>query len=369
VNSPLAATGHGLSGQQTIAAIVLGVVFVGWALYIILSVTRRDPGEPVGSEMELAPNRKPYYDDDVLEGPRLDRALIICLGLLMVIAIALPLYWLREPGREKNALFGFNQRSAERGSGLFQSTKAPAAPQSATSSGIHFGCADCHGSQGQGGQTTFVVSDPAHPNIPPKQVTWSAPPLNTVFLRFKEDDVDSPAVQEIRQIIVYGRAGTPMPAWGLNGGGPMDDQQIGDLLAYLKSIQLTPAQAKKDWASRASQTAAAEGVTWPTLDPMIAGKVLFDTNCARCHTKGYSYGDPQTPGGGGQYAPNITNGSELRQFPSAADQVTFVSQGVDPGKGYGTGGIMTDYGGGMPHFGTYLSPQEIKEIVDYERSL
>ena len=37
--------------------------------------------------------------------------------------------------------------------------------------------------------------------------------------------------------------------------------------------------------------------------------------------------------------------------------------------GYGTGGIMTDFGGGMPHFGAYLSQQEISEIVAYERTL
>ncbi|HEY2429435.1 MAG TPA: cytochrome c, partial [Acidimicrobiales bacterium] len=267
-----------------------------------------------------------------------------------------------------NALNGFNQRAIERGAGLFESAKAPSTPTSP----IHFGCADCHGSKGAGGSTTFVVSNPARPDLPPQQVTWQAPPLNSVFLRFKEDDVNNPPVQEIRQIIVYGRAGTPMPAWGINGGGPMDDQQISDLLAYIKSIQLTPAQAKQDWANRASQTAASEGIAWPTLDPMVAGKVLFDTNCARCHTKGYSYGQPQAPGGGGQYAPNITNGSELRQFPNESgqnSQIDFVTTGVDPGKGYGTGGIMTDYGGGMPHFGAYLTPQEIKEIVDYERSL
>jgi hypothetical protein len=75
------------------------------------------------------------------------------------------------------------------------------------------------------------------------------------------------------------------------------------------------------------------------------------------------------PGGGGQYGPNISNGSEKRQFPNEADQIDFVSSGVDPGKGYGTGGIATDYGGGMPHFGAYLTQQDIKAIVDYERSL
>jgi mono/diheme cytochrome c family protein/cytochrome c553 len=359
----------GLSGQQTVGALIIAGVLLAFAVYAVLTLWRRDPGAPPGAEVELAPNRKPYYDDDVLEGPRLDRALLVCLGMLVIVAVALPVYWLREPGRESHALKGFDLRSVQRGAGLFASTSAPQCSQSATCSGIHFGCADCHGSKGQGGQTTFVVSDPAHPNVPPRQVTWSVPPLNTVLLRFKQDDTVSPPVDEVKQIIVYGRAGTPMPPWGLNGGGPLDDQQINDLLSYLQSIQLTPAQANADWEARAKATAQGLGLTYPNPDPMVNGMILFDTNCARCHTKGYSYGEPEVQGGGGQYAPNITNGSETRQFPAEADQIAFVTVGVDPGKGYGTGGIMTDYGGGMPHFGSYLTKQEIQEIVDYERGL
>jgi mono/diheme cytochrome c family protein len=359
--APLAAKKTGISGQQTIAAIALGALFVGWALYILLTLARKDPGEPPGSEVELAPNRKQYYNDEELEGFRLDRALLFCFVMLCVIAIALPLYWLREPGREVNALNGFNKNSIERGAGLFASAKLTAAPQSATSSGIHFGCADCHGSQGQGGSTTFVLTDPAHPNVPPITVNWSVPPLNTVTYRFTDD--------EILQILTYGRAGTPMPAWGINGGGPMDDQQLQDLIDYIHSIQLTPAQAAADWTTRAKETAASLNLQYPNADPLTNGMILFDTNCARCHTKGYSYGMPEVTGGGGQFGPNITNGSELRQFPNMADQVTFVTKGVDPGSGYGTGGIMSDYGGGMPHFGGYLTQQEITQIVEYERTL
>ena len=50
--------------------------------------------------------------------------------------------------------------------------------------------------------------------------------------------------QQVTQIITYGRAGTPMPAWGIEGGGPKNDQAISDIVAYLKSIQLSPAKAK-----------------------------------------------------------------------------------------------------------------------------
>ena len=41
------------------------------------------------------------------------------------------------------------------------------------------------------------------------------------------------------QILVYGRPGTPMPAWGTEGGGPLTTQQIDELIAYIGSIQLT----------------------------------------------------------------------------------------------------------------------------------
>jgi len=37
--------------------------------------------------------------------------------------------------------------------------------------------------------------------------------------------------------IQKGRPPTPMPTWGVRYGGPMNDQQITDLVNYLLSIQ------------------------------------------------------------------------------------------------------------------------------------
>ena len=351
---PLAAKKVGMSGQQTVAIVILIAMFVGFVIFVVTTLAHRDPGAPPGSEVELAPNRKPYFDDEELEGPRLDRALLVAFGMLVIIALSLPMYWLLEPTRQAHALHGFDKRSVQRGEGLFAASTDPRP-------GLHFGCAGCHGVGGTGGSALYVINDPAHPDVPPRQVTWTAPPLNSVLLRFTDD--------EVLQILTYGRAGTPMPAWGVAGGGAMDDQQLGDLIAYLHSIQLTPKAASDYWAQQAATTAKTLKSVDGAGNPIITGEVLFDTNCARCHTKGYSYGEPLQPGGGGQYGPNITNGSELRQFPATQDQVDFVTNGVDPGKGYGTGGIMTNFGGGMPHFGTYLTPQQIGEIVAYERTL
>ena len=60
------------------------------------------------------------------------------------------------------------------------------------------------------------------------------------------------------------------------------------------------------------------------------GEALFNLelnsgaySCARCHTPGWSYGNPQQSGGGAM-GPNLTNGSTVRQFPNAADHVDFV---------------------------------------------
>ena len=184
------------------------------------------------------------------------------------------------------------------------------------------------------------------------------PALNTVLLRFTPDTV--------RDIITYGRSNTPMPAWGINGGGPMNAQQIDALVDYIQSIQLTPAQAKQQAAQYGNN-----------------GQAIFNAYCARCHTKGYSYGQPDVPAGGA-YGPNLTNGDELRQFPLVKDQIAFITVGAEYGKPYGVRGIgqmaaanridpetlgAAGPGGGMPMFGHMLTASQIEAVVNYERGL
>lgn len=334
----------------------LGIAFavllvLGWLAFIVAHV-RRDT-EPRGAEMELAPNRRPYYDDDALESVKLDRVLGMALVLLIIIGIGLPLYWWHEPSRQAGAVVYFNKAAIERGRILFQ----PSASTEPTHNVGHFGCANCHGSVGQGGSTSFSIATSLGTTV---QVTWKAPALNTVMLRYAYPNESDTAVDPlgfplkyaaVRAILTYGRANTPMPAWGVAGGGPMNDQQISDLVAYLQSIQLTPAQAM------------AQATTYGTN-----GAALFDAYCSRCHTKGWSYGQTQTPGGGA-YGPSLTGGVVERQFPLRQDQIDFVTTGVEPYKPYGTRGIQTNAGGGMPHFGMMLTDAQIAAIVNYERSL
>ena len=319
-----------ITTQQKIGLAIAIVAVGGWLVYIF-TITHRT-AEP-GSEIELAPNRRPYLSDDVLEGPRLDKALGWALGLMAVVAIGLPLYWLHEPSRQEGAVKGFDKRAIARGHDLFTPAPPPSDPGSRKP---HFGCSTCHGPNGEGGVTSYSLPG----TNPPKQVQWQCPPLNTAVLRYRDS--------ELTTIITYGRQNTPMPAWGVAGGGPMNDQQISDLVTYLHSIALSPAKATAEAAPLGTD-----------------GKALFDGNCARCHTQGFSFGEPRTAGGGA-YGPNLTNSDTLRQFPEPSLQITWVSDTADYGKPYGVRGVSH---GIMPHFSQMLTPEQIKAVVDYERSL
>jgi mono/diheme cytochrome c family protein len=70
-------------------------------------------------------------------------------------------------------------------------------------------CASCHGRAATGG---------------------SAPTLNSKqFLTSTSDE-------QIRLLISGGVSGTSMPAWSLDDGGPLTDEQIRQLVTYLRSL-------------------------------------------------------------------------------------------------------------------------------------
>lgn len=325
--------------QQKFGFAVVVVLTLGWAAYLLTHL-RKEGTPPPGAEMELAPNRRPYFDDDALESHRLDRALLGGLVLMVIVAVGLPLYWAREPSRQEGAVRGFDVRAAGRGLVLFQPAGSPI-PEGNTG---HFGCGGCHGTEGQGGSTKYVMSDPLDPDKPPREVAWQAPALNTVLLRY--------STEEVRAILVYGRANTPMPAWGVVGGGPMNDQQIDDLIAYMETIQLDPEEVRK--------ASLAEYGT--------DGAKLFDGFCSRCHTFGWSIGEPDVAGGG-SFGPSLRDGETVRQFPDPATHTEFITEGSEYAKPYGLRGVGGDEGGGMPGFGQMLTKEQIDAIVAYERSL
>ena len=325
--------------QQRIGLWIVVAMTAGWVIYVI-STTRRTY-EP-GAEVEVAPNRKRYFDDEAMEGPRLTKFLWWAFATLAVTAVALPVYWLREPYRQRGAGLDrgtayFEHKAIERGRAAFQSSPGnPPTPHEP-----HYGCENCHGGEGVGGEAIYTISDPANPDAPPRQVKWQAPALDTVMLRYRRE--------EVRNILVYGRAGTPMPGWGVEGGGALTDQQIDELLDYLEHIQLDPEEAKR----RALEEYG------------VDGQKLFEGYCARCHTQGFSYGEPGVPGGGA-FGPPLVNGSTLRQFPTKELHTEWVASTAAFGEQYGVRGISK---GVMPHYEDILTPDQIEAIVDYERGL
>jgi mono/diheme cytochrome c family protein len=196
------------STQRAIGFVIATLVVIGFVLFIFFNL--REAKAELGSEVELAPNRKPYLSDEELESTKLNKSLLLSLVLLSSIAVGLPMYWLAEPGRQENATSGVLRKEATRGKVLFDSF-----------------CAACHNPGGVGGVAPYTLTDEATGKFV-AQVSWTAPSLTSVMTRFDET--------EVRYILNYGRG--VMPAWGTIGGGPMTDQQITELIVYLRTIQL-----------------------------------------------------------------------------------------------------------------------------------
>jgi mono/diheme cytochrome c family protein len=353
------------STVKSFGAVIAVITVIGFVWYVAVNV--RAGRSEVSAEIDLAPNRLDPVPDDVMEGPRLNRALQWAGVLLLVSAVGLPLYWLNEPSRQEGAVKMYEDTFVTRGARLF----APTADGG-------YNCAGCHGEEGVGGVAPrFTLNDE---NGDYKAgVIWYAPALNTVLLRFSED--------EVRQILVYGRPGTPMPAWGTEGGGPMTTQQIDELIAYLRSIQIPYTEARKQVEEGLrKELGLAEGAAIDYTDPRV-GKALFNLglgtgggagtasgafSCARCHTKGASI-QPGTdepagvdlsdyvgfPDGSGALGPSLRYPIVPRQFLKVSDLVDFIRKGSVDNLLYGQRGQGS---GRMPGFGD--NPNTLDDQVD-----
>ncbi|MCU0269673.1 MAG: cytochrome c [Acidimicrobiales bacterium] len=355
---------------NAIAWTIAILLIIGFVVAVLINMRRGR--KEVGAEVELAANRGNMPTDEELETRKLDRTLGAGLILLAVIGVTLPLYWLAEPGRQANAVDNFQEIAISRGQVVYEE-KAQ--------------CANCHGPDGGGGAAQTAILDESGNFV--AQVTWKAPALNTVLYRYSKD--------EVLYILNYGRPPSPMAAWGAPGGGPLTEQQLTNTIAYLESIQLPASEVRAAVDKEIEDTCAPDGEGVCTLEGgqyRTLGEALFNMgyytdfaggafSCGRCHTKGWSYGRAEEPGGGGGLGWNLTNGSTLRQFPAFQSQVDFVSQGSQQGKGYGRGGMGS---GQMPGFGlnptaegdeettlvpdqVMYTPEQVEAVVEYERGL
>lgn len=376
-----------MTTQRSFAYVIGAVIFIG-AFFVIMAQARKGRAE-LDLGPELAPNRKQYLADDELEGPKLNAALWSAFGLLIVVALVLPLYWLAEPGRQEGAKEHYHELFVERGLATYETGAQ---------------CVNCHGPEGSGGVASYVITDENGNYL--DTANWVAPALDTLLYRY--------SVDEVRYILTYGRPGTPMPAWGVKGGGPLTDQQIDNVIQYLWSVQLTPDEMRTQiddvvkeadpalYARMMNARNANAEVADPlsdefqrmsTEDEKYLGELLFSLNdsaaganaasCARCHVPGASFGQPWATVaqiGKGRYAPNLVG---IEDALTEKQHFNLVMNGTQDGKQYGANSTGS---GKMPGFGVnanngaaddvrqfgaegMLSPEQVWAIVTYERNL
>jgi mono/diheme cytochrome c family protein len=180
------------------------------ALILVIS-SAREKARQAGPA--APPSRRPGPTDEALEGRLLENYQIAGVALTVFLAVLLPFLYLREPARQKEAANKELKESVRLGRATFEEF-----------------CARCHGPQAQGGVVERYVT-PGVKNAKPADVP--APNLHEIYSRHPDENVATVAWTAIQK----GRPPTPMPTWGVRYGGPMNDQQITDLVNYLLSIQ------------------------------------------------------------------------------------------------------------------------------------
>ena len=132
------------------------------------------------------------------EGPALDRSLnrylIAGLVFMTVLIAAFVAYRIREPSLRADAARSQEVSYRKLGNNLFADN-----------------CAECHGEEGAGG--------------------GEAPTLNSRQFLSSTSDAQTHA------LIAGGVSGTDMSAWGLDFGGTLTDEQVTQIVDYLRSLE------------------------------------------------------------------------------------------------------------------------------------
>jgi cytochrome c oxidase cbb3-type subunit 3 len=207
------------------------------------------------------------------------RYVAVAFGLTVAILASFQIYIFREPRRIATDKANDLATSVNEGQTLF---------------GTY--CQECHGKDGEGND---------------------GPPLNDKhFLK----DTNDPT---IFSVISSGVPGSEMPAWNQALGGPLTDQQVSQLVAFIRN-----------WEAQAPDRAAAA----EAADPAI-GLKIFTSTCIICHGEN---------GKGTDRAPALNDPVKLAQFDDQWYADTIANG--RPSKG-------------MPTWGTVLSPSQIGDLV------
>ena len=200
-------------------------------------------------------------------------------GLTLAILVTFQVYILREPMRIRLVQAADKQAAEEAGQELYADN-----------------CATCHGTNGEGG---------------------IGPALNS------RDLLTATMDETLVGLTRFGVPSTLMPAWGQASGGPFTDEQLNQLVAFIRAWEPTAPKI----------SLAAE-----EPDP-IRGAEIFETTCFICHGQ---------DGQGTSTAPALNDPERLQKFDDIWYRNT-IARGR-PAKG-------------MPTWGTVLSPAQINDIV------
>jgi cbb3-type cytochrome c oxidase subunit III len=207
------------------------------------------------------------------------RLIVTSLVLTVAIFIAFQVYLVREPGRIAAVEARDKTLAVEGGQALFKKN-----------------CALCHGDNGEGS---------------------SGPALkDKTFLNTTDDDT-------FFNVISAGVPSTEMPAWNEAHGGPMTDEEVKQVVAFMR-----------DWQATATDIRAA-----PPNGDSDRGQTLFTNVCAACHGG---------KGEGTDKAIALNDPQKLKEFDDAWYRETITKGRPDKG---------------MPTWGTVLAPQQISDLL------
>lgn len=208
-----------------------------------------------------------------------DRYMIVGLVLTLVVLGGLVFYWFGETTRLARASESFADERVSRGREIYVTQ-----------------CVSCHGAQGEGG-VGFALND--------RNLLKNT--LDAVFF----------------SIIRSGVPNTQMPAWSVDYGGPLTDEDVKDVVAFIRA-----------WEPTAPEIAPV------VFTPDAArGALLFSSTCQLCHGEN---------GMGGDGAPAINDPARLASLED--DWYRNVIKNGRPAKG-------------MPTWGTVISPEQIEDLV------
>lgn len=204
----------------------------------------------------------------------------IGLSLSILLIASLGIYGLNDSARLVRAAEELHSDRVERGENMYIDQ-----------------CSSCHGLDGKGG---------------------IGPALNERTLLKKTLD------GIFYSVIRSGVPNTQMPAWSVDFGGPLTDEDIRDAVAYIRA-----------WEPNAQEASPEEQAPDPSK-----GAVLFASTCAICHGE---------EGKGGQSGiPVINDPDRLEQFEDTWFRGVIANG--RPAKG-------------MPTWGTVLSPTQLDDLV------